>query len=103
LYRKSVEIYSVFSEEDYYIRIRPEERDGQWRIKADAKAKQGNTMFSTVASFDIPPLDDDLKTTVTDWAKPTWIRPGVVHGGRGQASTGTNDDEITQEDIIMNM
>jgi hypothetical protein len=92
-----------FSEEEYYIRIRPEERDGQWRIKADAKAKQGNTRFSTVASFDIPPLDDDLKNTVTDWAKPTWVKPGVVRGGRGQAPTASNDDEITQEDIIMNM
>jgi hypothetical protein len=51
-----------YNDKDNYVRIRPDERDGVWKIRADVKPKsRSNSRFSTVASFDIPPLDDNLK------------------------------------------
>jgi hypothetical protein len=43
------------NEETTYVRIRPTERDGRVRIRADYKAKEGNGKFSTKATWTPPP------------------------------------------------
>jgi hypothetical protein len=86
-----------FSEKDNYVRIRPDERDGVWKIRADVKPKTGNnTRFSTVASFDIPPLDDNLKAQMPKWAKPSWVRQGLT-----KRAEPTLAEELTGEDLVM--
>jgi hypothetical protein len=62
----------VYSEQTHFIRIRPEERDGSWRIRADVKQKDSDARFVSVASFDIPPLDESLKKSCAGWEKPVW-------------------------------
>jgi hypothetical protein len=46
-----------FTDDEYFVRIRPDQRDGVWRIKADAKSKvdDGYGKFFPVAAFDLPP------------------------------------------------
>jgi hypothetical protein len=85
-----------FSDQEYYVRIRPEQRDGSWRIKADAKCKADgpNGKFFSVAAFDLPPLDPELRTLCDSWLKPVWVSRLVTEG---------DSDSITAEDIIMNL
>jgi hypothetical protein len=88
-----------FNDKDYYIRIRPEDRDGVWKVRADAKAKVGDAnRFIPVASFGMPPLDENLKVNMPKWAIPTWTRQGV-------SLPGSNNlvDELTEEDIMYNL
>jgi hypothetical protein len=86
-----------FSDKDNYVRIRPDERDGAWKIRADVKPKTGNnTRFSTVASFDIPPLDDSLKAQMPKWASPTWVKQGLA-----KRAEPTLAEELTGEDLVM--
>jgi hypothetical protein len=56
----------------HYIRIRPEERDGEMQIRADIKEKSGGR-FWTVATWAVPPADVELRGS--DAAKPKWQRP----------------------------
>jgi hypothetical protein len=63
-----------YSDATHYIRIRPEDRDGTWKIRADVKPKDSTGRFISVASFDIPPMDNNLKKHVSGWATPTWTR-----------------------------
>jgi len=63
-----------FGDDNHYIRIRPEERDGQWRIKAETKKKDSSDRFKAVANFAIPPLDQDIRRLGQDWHKPTWAQ-----------------------------
>jgi hypothetical protein len=95
-----------YSDNAYYIRIRPEDRDGTWKIRADVKPKEGQDVkFVSVASFDIPPMDDNLKKFIPGWAKPTWVRK--VSGGRGENQGATDGDTVdvdfTEDDVIYNM
>jgi hypothetical protein len=98
-----------YPDSSFYIRIRPEDRDGTWKIRADVKPKEGQDVkFVSVASFDIPPLDENLKKFIPGWAKPTWVRKAAgAAGGTGTAPTtgGSADDVIdfTEDDVIYNM
>jgi hypothetical protein len=56
----------------HYIRIRPEERDGEMQIRADVKEKSGGR-FWTVATWAVPPAEVELRGS--DAAKPKWQRP----------------------------
>jgi hypothetical protein len=95
-YRGSLARLGV-SETDNFIRIRPEERDSVWKIRADAKPKSGNSRFVPVASFDMPPLYDNLKVNMPSWATPTWTKQGIANNDRPLA------DELTDEDIMYNL
>jgi hypothetical protein len=94
-YRQAV-IEMGFDEQDYYIRIRPEQRDGSWCIRADAKSKENGGKFQSIASFELPPLDASMRKTCDAWTKPVWISR---HVNRDE----TDEDAFTQEDIIMHM
>jgi hypothetical protein len=108
VYRKVVKDMG-FPDSAFYIRIRPEERDGTWKIRADVKPKEGmDVKFVSVASFDIPPLDENLKKFIPGWAKPTWVRKSAgAAGGTSTAPTsgGAAGDVIdfTEDDVIYNM
>ena len=58
-----------------YIRIRPDDRDGRIRIKADVKSKEGQSKFTAKASWAVPAFDPTLRAG--DWAVP------VMAGGQG--------------------
>jgi len=49
-----------YREEEYFIRIRPEEKDGRFEIRGDVKDKIGGSGFRKVATWDIPPADKGL-------------------------------------------
>jgi hypothetical protein len=95
-YRKVVEDMG-FSDQSHYVRIRPEQRDGSWRIRADATEKDSTGKFLPVASFGLLPLEDSLQTGNGDWLKPVWTSR-FVQGSEQQ----DNSEQITAEDIIMN-
>jgi hypothetical protein len=100
-----------YADEHYYIRIRPEERDGSWRIRADVKAKNSNERFFNVAAFDIPPLDNSLKTNCAGWENPVWKRTYPQTQPQGEDEDEDEEDEmesgdpdaITAEDLMYNM
>jgi hypothetical protein len=97
-----------YSDATHYIRIRPDERDGIWKIRADVKPKEGNNKFVSVAFFDIPPLDEKLKRFVAGWEKPTWTRKqagtrGEASGNDAQPGGQTADVDFTEDDDIYNM
>jgi hypothetical protein len=114
VYRQAVRDMG-YTESTHFIRIRPEERDGSWKIRADAKAKEGNAKFISVASFDIPPLDESLKKHVAGWATPTWTRKktrsgagsgdefGADTGTAAAATVGSVDIDFAEDDDIQNL
>jgi hypothetical protein len=44
------------NEDTTYLRIRPVEREGKVKLRADTKAKEGTGKFSTRATWEAPPL-----------------------------------------------
>jgi len=61
-----------FGEDTHFIRIRPEERDNVWRIKAEVKREDSEERFRMVATFAVPPNDTGVRGLGPDWHKPTW-------------------------------
>ncbi len=61
-------------DDKYYIRIRPEERDGKWRIKADVKAKDSTDKFRLGATWDVPPMCPEVRKKNPGWITPTWAQ-----------------------------
>jgi hypothetical protein len=98
-YRKVVEDMG-FTDQDHYVRIRPELRDGLWRVRADAKVKEntgtGNGKFMPIASFDLPSMEPGLRSSNNDWLKPVWVSRHAK-----PATQEDDSDQITAEDIIM--
>ena len=70
-----------------YIRIRPEERDGKMKIRADVKPKEGKEKFALKATWGVPAFDAKLRPA--GWFTPTW------------ANVAANAPRVnyTQEDI----
>ena len=66
------ELKARVDEESTFVRIRPVQNDGKWKIRADVKPKQGDGRFTTKATWEMPPLEEALRRTVKDWHKPTW-------------------------------
>jgi len=60
------------NEETTYVRIRPVERDGKVKIRADTKNKEGSGKFSTRATWDIPPICPEVRKKACDHLKPVW-------------------------------
>jgi hypothetical protein len=106
VYRKVIKDMG-FPDSAFYIRIRPEERDSVWKIRADVKPKEGqDAKFVSVASFDIPPLDENLKNFFPGWSKPTWVRKATGARGGADNQTVTPDQDVvdfTEDDVIYNM
>jgi hypothetical protein len=63
-----------FPEEKHYIRIRPDERDGRWKIKADVKPKDSEGRFRLGATWDVPPMCAEVRKNNPGWIKPTWAQ-----------------------------
>ena len=68
--RKAI-VDSGIDEATHYIRIRPEDRDGRLRLRADTKPKAGSGKFTIRATWNIPALDNTIRNRNRDWAKPT--------------------------------
>jgi len=68
--RKAI-VDSGIDEASHYIRIRPEDRDGRLRLRADTKPKAGSGKFTIRATWNIPALDNTIRNRNRDWAKPT--------------------------------
>ncbi len=79
----------------HYIRIRPEERDGSWQIRADTKVKEGNARFAPKVRWAIPPLDQQIRKTVKDWAKPIWIASCIQTNSNNNAEIATT--QVTEQ------
>jgi len=60
------------NEDNTYVRIRPNERDGKVRLRADVKGKEGNGKFQAKASWDAPPLCHEVRRKTRDYLKPQW-------------------------------
>jgi hypothetical protein len=74
-------------DDKYYVRIRPEERDGKWRIKADVKAKDSNEKFRLGATWEVPPMCPEIRKKNPGWMTPTWAQ---VAAGAGNAASDTS-------------
>ena len=74
-YRRILKEEGGVNEENSYVRIRPAERDGRLRIKADVKEKTSSGKFTLRAVWDIPPICSEVRKTAKDYLKPTWA-PG---------------------------
>ncbi len=59
-------------EECTYVRIRPTERDGKVRLRADVKDKEGAGKFVAKASWEVPPLCPEVRKRARDHLKPIW-------------------------------
>jgi len=69
-----------------YVRMRPAFNEGKWRIRADVKPKEGQGKFVHMATWDVPPIDSDVRERVPRWAEPmSWA--SVVAGNKGGASS----------------
>jgi hypothetical protein len=64
----------------HYTRIRPELKDGKWRIRADTKPKSGEGKFTLKATWPIMAADSNIRESEKEWSKPTWAQ--VVSGSR---------------------
>jgi hypothetical protein len=100
VYRKVVSDMG-YSDENYHVRVRPEERDGSVRIKADIKAKAGTERFMGLASFNLPPLDASLQKTSCEWSKPVWI--SRAHGKETQQVVEPEVVDFTEDVEINNI
>jgi hypothetical protein len=78
------ELKKKVDEDKFYVRMRPFEKDGNWRIKADVKPKEGEGKFTTKATWDCPPVDAEVRKRVADWHVPTWAE--VVARGVGRTA-----------------
>ena len=57
-----------FSEDNYFVKIRPDWKDGAMEIKGEVKENRAGGKFRTVAVWDVPPADTNLWTR--EQAKP---------------------------------
>jgi hypothetical protein len=64
------------NEDTTYIRIRPNERDGKVKIRADVKAKEGSGRFTAKAFWEAPPLCPEIRKRSKDHMKPVWASSG---------------------------
>jgi hypothetical protein len=74
----------------HYTRIRPEMKDGKWRIRADTKPKSGEGKFTLRATWPIMAADTSIRESDKDWAKPTWaqVASGARKGGNSVKGSG---------------
>jgi hypothetical protein len=70
-----------FPEDKNYIRIRPEEREGRWKIKADVKPREGEGRFRLGATWEVPPMCSEIRKSNPDWIRPSWAQVVSTGGG----------------------
>ena len=75
----------------HYVRIRPEVRDGKWRIRADTKPKTGDGKFALKATWPIMAADSGIRDRDKNWAKPSWAE---VAGGKKSAPAATQQGSV---------
>ncbi len=61
---------SGISDTTNYIRIRPDDREGKMRIRADIKSKEGKEKFVIKATWAVPTYDVNIRPA--GWSNPTW-------------------------------
>jgi hypothetical protein len=83
-----------YTEEKHFIRIRPEERDGRWRIKADIKPREGEGRFRLGATWEIPPMCPDVRKKHQAWIKPTWAQVAAATPKGAEASPDPADMDL---------
>ena len=71
-YRRILKEDGGVNDDNSYVRIRPVERDGRLRIKADVKEKSSTGRFILRAVWDIPPICSEVRKVAKDYLKPTW-------------------------------
>jgi hypothetical protein len=76
----------------HYVRIRPEQKDSKWRIRADTKPKTGEGKFSLKATWPIMAADTSIRESDKEWAKPTWAQ--VASGARKAGSPGNTGSSV---------
>jgi hypothetical protein len=74
-YRRILREEGRVNEDSTYIRIRPVERDGRLRIRADVKDKTSTGRFVPRASWGIPPIDPEVRNKARDLLIPDWFTP----------------------------
>jgi hypothetical protein len=74
-YRRILREEGRVNEDSTYIRIRPVERDGRLRIRADTKDKTSTGRFVPRASWAIPPIDPEIRKKARELSVPDWIGP----------------------------
>jgi hypothetical protein len=74
-YRRILREEGRVNEDSTYIRIRPVERDGRLRIRADVKDKTSTGHFVPRASWGIPPIDPEVRNKARDLLIPDWFTP----------------------------
>jgi hypothetical protein len=80
---------SRIDDKDYYIRIRPEDRNGKLRIRGDIKKKDGGK-FEPKAYWCVPAMDANLNSSNPDLIKPIFVKAtgsGTAQG-TGSGSQG---------------
>jgi hypothetical protein len=60
------------NEDTTYIRIRPSERDGKVKLRADVKGKEGNGKFVAKAFWEAPPLCPETRKKAKEHLRPAW-------------------------------
>jgi hypothetical protein len=53
-------------EETHYVRMRPFQQDGKWKVKVDVKPKEGDGRFETKATWEVPPADPEIRKKAND-------------------------------------
>ena len=76
-----------------YIRIRPVQVEGKWKIRADVKPKEGSGRFAHAATWEVPPMDGGLRDRVDNWFKPTWAE--IVKGRAAAAAASAPSQAAT--------
>jgi hypothetical protein len=72
-YRRVLREEGGVNEDSTYIRIRPVERDGRLRIRADTKDKVSTGRFVPRASWAIPPIDPEIRKKARELIVPDWL------------------------------
>ena len=65
-----------FQEDRYFVKIRPDWRDGAMEIRGEVKENRAGGKFRTVAIWDVPPADINLWTREQARPKKTFILGG---------------------------
>jgi hypothetical protein len=83
-----------YPEDKHFIRIRPEERDGKWKIKADIKPREGEGKFRLGATWEIPPMCPEVRKKHQGWIKPTWAQVAAANPRGAAGSPDPSDMDL---------
>jgi hypothetical protein len=87
-------IKEKYPEDKLFIRVRPEERDGRRKIKADVKAREGEgNRFRLGATWDVPPMCANVRKADPGWVKPTWAQVAAMPSLVGEEAASCSNME----------